>query len=71
MAKWTMEDRAQFIKTPTLLTNGVDEGADDQSQKMFLKHLDAKWVKFDHSLHMSHWEERDKFMRTVKDFLDA
>lgn len=71
MADWTMEGRAHLIKVPTLLMNGVDEGADDASQRRFLQYIDAQWVKFQASLHMSHWEERDRFMRVATVFLDA
>lgn len=66
-----MEGRAHLIGVPTLLMNGVNEGADDLSQREFLKYIDAEWVKFDGSRHMSHWEERDKFMKVVTRFLDA
>lgn len=71
MANWTMEGRTQTLKVPTLLTNGVNEGADDLSQRKFLEHLDAEWIKFDKSLHMSHWEERSKFMTVVTNFLET
>ncbi|KAK5064840.1 hypothetical protein LTR84_000674 [Exophiala bonariae] len=71
MATWTMEGRAHLIKVRTLLMNGAQEGADDLSQSEFKKFVDADWVKFDKSTHMPHWEERDKFMRTVSEFLNA
>jgi len=51
--------------------NGVEEGADDLSQLEFSKSIGADWIKFDKSTHMSHWEERDKFMKTVTECLDA
>lgn len=71
MAAWTMEGRAHLIKAQTLLLNGAEEGADDLSQREFKKCIEADWVKLGHSTHMSHWEERDRFMNTVAEFLDA
>jgi pimeloyl-ACP methyl ester carboxylesterase len=58
------------IDVPVLLINGVDEGADDVSMEaMRVGIRDVQWIKFSKSTHMPRWEEREKFMTTVFDFL--
>jgi len=67
-----MAGRAHKIIVPTLLMNGTDEGSDDDSQLQFQQTIkDTQWVKFLHSKHMAHWEEREKYMEAVSDFLSV
>jgi L-proline amide hydrolase len=69
---WSVANELHKIKVPTLLINGVDEGADDESLEMFQTGVaDAKWVKFEDSRHMPHWEERERYMQVVGDFFKA
>jgi pimeloyl-ACP methyl ester carboxylesterase len=69
---WSMENEFHKISIPTLLINGVDEGADDESLQKFQKGVvNSKWVKFTASTHTPHLEEREKFMSVVGEFLAA
>lgn len=55
---------------PTLVINGVDEGADDIAIKPFLDNIpDVKWVKFEKSTHCPHFEEREKYIKVVGEWL--
>ena len=72
MKTWTIANELHQIKVPTLLINGVNEGADDESMKVFQAGIEnVRWVKFLRSTHMPHWEERDKHMKIVAEFLNA
>lgn len=67
---WSIENELHKISVPTLLINGVDEGADDASLEKFQKGVvNSKWVKFTGSSHTPHLEEREKFMKVVAEFL--
>jgi L-proline amide hydrolase len=70
---WSILDQLQNIKNDDLITNGRYDEAQDETVKPFQRLLGGKveWVKFEESSHMSHWEERDKFMKTVSQFLSS
>ncbi|KAF9527831.1 Alpha/Beta hydrolase protein [Crepidotus variabilis] len=67
---WSILSEASAIRVPTLVTNGkVDEVAESVVQP-FLKEIPTvKWVQFEHSSHMAHYEERERFMEVVGEFL--
>ena len=57
---------------PTLLTNGVYDGASDAAVAPIFQALSkVKWATFAKSAHMPHWEERERYMQIVGDFLQA
>jgi len=67
---WSIVDRIPEITYRTLLTNGkYDEVADNCLQPFFDKLQKVKWIQFTDSSHIAHWEERDRFMKVVADFL--
>ena len=69
---WSMENELHKISVPTLLINGVDEGADDESLKKFHTGVvNSTWIKFAGSTHTPHLEERERFMKVVGNFLTA
>ncbi len=55
---------------PTLLLNGRFDEANDACVAPFLDRLPkVKWYQFTESSHMPQWEERDHFMKIVREFL--
>ncbi|KAJ3508467.1 hypothetical protein NMY22_g16607 [Coprinellus aureogranulatus] len=70
LRNWTIVSDIPKIQVPTLVTNGAHDEAQDIVVLPYVKRLPhGKWVKFLDSAHMAHYEEREKFMKTVADFL--
>ncbi|KAH9938636.1 proline iminopeptidase [Fomitopsis serialis] len=69
---WDIRPELHKISVPVLLTNGAFDGASDAAiAPVFQAVAKAKWVTFARSSHMAHWEEREKYMQLVGDFLQA
>jgi len=69
---WSVLDQLSTITQPTLLINGVyDEATDLCVAPLFEKIPKAKWVQFGSSAHMAHFEERERYLKIVGDFLTA
>ncbi|KAI0722903.1 prolyl aminopeptidase-2 [Earliella scabrosa] len=67
---WCMVEDASKIEVPTLLLNGAYDEAGDNCVKPFFKAIPkVKWFTFANSSHTPHWEEREKYMCLVADFL--
>ncbi|KAJ7649294.1 proline-specific peptidase [Mycena rosella] len=67
---WSTIRDAHKINVPTLLLNGrYDEAQDMVVAPFFLEIPHVKWVTFAESSHMSHYEERERFMEVVGSFL--
>ncbi|KAI0335534.1 prolyl aminopeptidase-2 [Cubamyces sp. BRFM 1775] len=70
LKNWSIIDEAHKINVPTLLLNGAYDEAADSSVMPFFKLIPkVKWFTFAESSHMPHWEEREKYMKLVADFL--
>lgn len=69
---WSILDCLHKIKTPTLLINGRYDEAQDSVMVPFFQALEkVKWVTFADSSHIPQWEERDRYMEIVGNFLRA
>ena len=67
---WSGAESAKKIKVPTLVINGVNEGATDEAIKPFTEGIKGmKWVKFEKSTHMSIYEEKERYFKVVGEFL--
>ncbi|KAI0359761.1 proline-specific peptidase [Trametes cingulata] len=67
---WTIVDRLHDVDVPTLVVNGAYDIADDEVVKPYVENIPhSKWVKFDNSSHTPFWEEREKYMQVVGEFL--
>jgi L-proline amide hydrolase len=67
---WTIIEDAHKISVPTLLLNGRYDEAQDSVMAPFFREIPhVKWVGFAGSSHMSHFEERERFMEVVGNFL--
>jgi pimeloyl-ACP methyl ester carboxylesterase len=67
---WTAAEKCKEIEVPTLVINGVNEGASDEAIKPFLNGIKrVKWVKFEKSTHMPLYEEKELCLKTVGEWL--
>ncbi|KAI1823341.1 Alpha/Beta hydrolase protein [Xylaria intraflava] len=61
---------AHKIEVETFLLNGRYDEATDQSIKPWFTHIPkVRWVTLENSSHMSHFEERERYMELVGEFL--
>ena len=68
---WNIVSKLHTIRVPTLVLNGAHDFETDLVCAPFLEHIEgSRWVKFENSSHMMHWEEREKYMSVVDGFLD-
>ncbi|KZS95523.1 proline-specific peptidase [Sistotremastrum niveocremeum HHB9708] len=67
---WSIIDQLHKIEVPTLLLNGhFDQAQDICVMPFFQKLRKVKWVHFALSSHMPQWEERDKYLQAIGEFL--
>jgi len=63
-------DRLHNIQVPTLVINGrYDEAQDNCVEPFFREIPKAKWITLEKSSHMSMFEERERYIQIVGDFL--
>ena len=67
---WSIEDRLDEIRTPTLVVNGKYDIAQDDVTHAYTENiLGARWIRLKESSHMPHFEERKRYMHEVGAFL--
>ncbi|KAI0671830.1 hypothetical protein C8Q78DRAFT_800662 [Trametes maxima] len=67
---WSIIDDIPRINVPTLLLNGRYGEAQDSVVVQYFRALEKmKWFTFAESSHMPQYEEKEKYMRVVGDFL--
>ncbi|KAF2013055.1 proline-specific peptidase [Aaosphaeria arxii CBS 175.79] len=72
LRNWTSVPLLDKIKVPTLLINGVEDEAQDVAMQPFFDHINqVKWVTLDNAAHFSHVDQREKYMRLMRSFLDG
>ena len=72
MKDWTVIPKLNRISPaiPTLLINGRHDAADTQAMMPFFKQLTkVKWVTLDAASHMPIWEEKERYLEIIGDFL--
>lgn len=70
MNNWTIEDRLHLIHVPTFVINGRADIAQDFVVTPFFEKIEkVKWVTFEKSSHTPHWEERERYMQLLAEFL--
>jgi proline iminopeptidase len=68
---WDVTSRLGSIKVPTLITFGrFDEATPEVGEAIHDGINGSKVVIFENSSHLTFWEEREKYMGVVVDFLD-
>ena len=69
---WTCIPEIPKIAVPTLLLNGSQDEAQDPVIRPFFDLIPkVKWYTFANSSHMAHYEEREKYMKLVAEFLSG
>ncbi|KAI0650671.1 prolyl aminopeptidase-2 [Trametes meyenii] len=69
---WSIVDEAFKINVPTLLLNGAYDEATDSTVLPFFKAIPkVKWFTFAESSHTPLWEEREKYIKVVAEFLTS
>jgi len=72
MKYWDATDKLPTIKVPTLVTGGkYDEVTPKVARAIHNGIKGSKLVIFQKSSHMAFWEEREKYMHVVGNFLDG
>jgi L-proline amide hydrolase len=67
---WQVKDRLNEIRVPTLVASGrYDEATPALQETLMAGIAGAEQVIFEGSSHMPFWEERERFMAVVGDFL--
>ncbi|KAI0635274.1 proline-specific peptidase [Trametes polyzona] len=67
---WSAIDRLHLVRVPTLLINGRKDIAQDFVVQPFFQHIPkVKWVTFGNSSHTPFFEEPERFLQVVADFL--
>jgi pimeloyl-ACP methyl ester carboxylesterase len=67
---WTAAEKCKGINVPTLVINGVNEGASDEAIKPFLDGIKGvKWIKFENSTHMPLYDEKELYLKKVGKWL--
>lgn len=67
---WDIIDRLPEINAPTLITSGkYDEATPLIAGTIYTGIPGARWVPFDHSSHMAHVEEADRYMQVLSAWL--
>ncbi|KAF2450249.1 proline-specific peptidase [Karstenula rhodostoma CBS 690.94] len=70
LKEWQGVSEAHKIQAEILLLNGrYNEMTDDVVKPWFEKIEKVKWITLEKSAHMGHWEERDRYVQVVADFL--
>lgn len=70
LKEWTIIPELHRISAPTLILNGRYDEAQDKCVQPFFKLIPkAKWYTFAESSHMPQWEERERYVNIVGDFL--
>ncbi|KAJ7454051.1 proline iminopeptidase [Mycena galericulata] len=68
---WSIVDRLDQVTVPCLVINGKWDISQDFVVKPFFDKINkVKWVTFEHSSHLPMWEERERYVQIVKDFMD-
>jgi hypothetical protein len=67
---WDITPRLCAIEVPVLITSGRHDEASPAQMKHLADHIpQAEWVVFEGSGHMAHFEEPDRYMAVLSDFL--
>jgi proline-specific peptidase len=68
---WDIRHRLGEIQTPTLITSGRhDEATPAMTEAMHRSIPGSEWVIFEHSAHLAHVEEPERFIRVLGEFLE-
>ncbi|XP_006457413.1 hypothetical protein AGABI2DRAFT_181630 [Agaricus bisporus var. bisporus H97] len=67
---WSIIDRLHLVRPPTFVVNGRKDLSQDFVVKPFFERIQkVKWVTLEHSSHSPFFEERERYMQLVAEFL--
>ncbi len=70
LKNWDITDRLGQIHIPTLIISGrYDEATPEIAEEVHLGIPNSEWVLFEHSSHMPHAEEPERYRQVLGDFL--
>ncbi|KAF8960222.1 proline iminopeptidase [Flammula alnicola] len=70
LQNWSIVDRLHAVTASALVINGRKDVAQDFVVEPFFRNIpQAKWITFENSSHMPFWEERERYMQVVGEFL--
>ncbi len=68
---WDRTNRLSEIHVPTLITSGLyDESTPLLNEVLHKGIAGSEWVLFEQSSHMAHVEERERYLETIKAFIE-
>jgi proline-specific peptidase len=68
---WSVEDRLGEIRLPTLVLGGrYDQATPAITETLHRGIAGSEWVLFEHSAHMPHLEETERYLQVLTQFLD-
>ena len=68
--EWTWIPRLHLINVPTLVYSGEYDNLKEYCQAPYFDLIPrVRWITFRDASHSAHWEQRDKVLGTVSDFL--
>jgi proline-specific peptidase len=71
LVDWEAADRISGIDVPTLVTVGAHDSLTPASSRMIAERIpDSELVMFKDSSHHAHWEERERYVEVVRNFLE-
>ncbi|KAF9802602.1 hypothetical protein IEO21_09875 [Rhodonia placenta] len=69
-ADWDVIDKLHTVEVPSLILNGRADYMQDFVNAPFFAHIPrVKWITFEKSSHMPFWEERERYMQVIQNFL--
>ena len=72
LKSWSIIDRLDRIEVPVLLISGKYDEATPATVQPFKDRIkDVRWEIFEHSSHLPHVEETDRYLKVVGRFLDS
>ena len=70
LATYERVDRLHEIQTPVLLTSGRFDEATPEATDYYMSHIpNAQMQGFENSSHVAHFEERENYLGTIREFL--
>jgi hypothetical protein len=69
---WDVRHRLGEIRVPTLITSGhYDESTPTLNETLHRGLAGSRWVIFEHSAHMAHIEETERYVQVLDQFLSG
>ena len=72
LSDWDISDKLDRVRVPSLVINGSKDMVQDfVIAGYFWGIKKSKWVTLENTSHIPFWEEREKYIRLVGEWLDS